>query len=54
MNGGSYVALSGIIAERARLNMVANNISNVNTVGYKRGGARFGEFLPAKAREPSA
>ena len=48
------MALSGIIAERARLNMVANNISNVNTVGYKSGGAVFGEFLSARALETSA
>lgn len=45
MNGGSYIALSGIIAQQERLDMVTNNLSNVNTVGYKSTGAVFGDFL---------
>ena len=49
MNGGSYIALSGILAEERKLSIVTNNISNVNTVGYKSSGAEFAEFLSPKA-----
>lgn len=49
MNGGSYVALSGIVAEEQRLNAVTNNLANANTVGYKSGGLTFGEFLSNKS-----
>ncbi|RZD14534.1 MAG: flagellar basal-body rod protein FlgF [Candidatus Acidulodesulfobacterium ferriphilum] len=49
MNGGSYVALSGIIAEGQKLNMITNNLANANTVGYKSSGSLFGEFLSRKA-----
>ena len=49
MNGGSYVALSGILAEERKLSIVTNNISNVNTVGYKSSNADFAEFLSPKA-----
>ncbi|MHB1697344.1 MAG: flagellar basal-body rod protein FlgF [bacterium] len=49
MNGGSYVVLSGIISEGRKLDMVTNNISNVNTVGYKSSNMLFGEFLSPKA-----
>ena len=49
MNGGSYIALSGILAEERKLSMVTNNISNVNTVGYKSSNADFAEFLSPKA-----
>ncbi len=51
MNGGSYIALSGILAEEKRLNTVADNIANVNTVGYKSTEQVFGEFLSAKSVE---
>lgn len=33
---GLYSAASGMIAQRERLNVVANNIANVDTVGFKR------------------
>ena len=49
MNGGSYIALSGILAEERRLSAVANNLSNVNTAGYKSTNVNFAEFLSQKA-----
>lgn len=36
MDRGSYVAASGGLAEFKRLEIVANNLANVNTVGYKQ------------------
>jgi flagellar basal-body rod protein FlgF len=49
MNGGSYIALSGILAEEKRLSAVTNNLSNVNTAGYKSSGVTFAEFLSPQA-----
>lgn len=49
MNGGLYVALSGIVAERQRLDIITDNLSNANTAGYKSSGSVFGEFLSHKA-----
>lgn len=53
MNGGSYIALSGIMAEESKLNAVTNNLSNVNTVGYKSDNTVFADFLSKKAMEVS-
>ncbi|MHB8231601.1 MAG: flagellar basal-body rod protein FlgF [bacterium] len=49
MNGASYVALSGMLSEGEKLDMITNNISNVNTVGYKSSNMLFGEFLSPEA-----
>jgi flagellar basal-body rod protein FlgG len=49
MNSGSYIALSGILAEERMLNAVSNNLSNVNTVGYKSSNVTFAEFLSPQA-----
>ena len=49
MNGGSYVALSGIIKEGQKLNMITNNLANANTIGYKSSSSLFGEFLSRTA-----
>ena len=49
MNGGSYIALSGILSEERKWAMITNNISNVNTVGYKSSNVDFAEFLSQKA-----
>jgi len=39
------IALSGINAATAGLNTTANNIANVNTVGFKRSRAEFGDLF---------
>ncbi|MCG6117722.1 MAG: flagellar hook protein FlgE [Aquimonas sp.] len=39
------IALSGINAASAGLNTTANNIANVNTVGFKRSRAEFGDLF---------
>jgi len=48
MNGGLYIALSGVVAERQKLDIITDNLSNANTVGYKSSGSVFGEFLSRK------
>ncbi len=49
MNGGSYIALSGMLAEGKKLAIITDNISNVNTVGYKSSNVTFAEFLSPQA-----
>ncbi|MFW0883578.1 flagellar basal-body rod protein FlgF [Candidatus Acidulodesulfobacterium sp. H_13] len=49
MDGGSYIALSGILSEEKKMSMATNNLSNVNTIGYKSSNVLFGEFLSQKA-----
>ena len=41
---GWYTAVSGMRAQQWRLDAVANNLSNVNTDGFKRGQAAFRAF----------
>jgi flagellar basal-body rod protein FlgF len=44
------VALSRQTALRRELDVVANNIANINTTGFKADGAVFSEFLTSEAR----
>ena len=51
MNGAFYIGATGLDAEQRALEIVANNITNVNTTGYKRTQARFSALLgPADPR----
>ncbi|MCY0886122.1 MAG: flagellar hook-basal body complex protein, partial [Firmicutes bacterium] len=43
--GALYAAISGLNAEQTALNVVAENIANTNTVGYKSSSVRFAEAL---------
>lgn len=46
MNRGIYPLLSGGIAQEMKLEMVSNNLSNINTIGYKKDKAIFKSYLP--------
>ncbi len=35
MSGGMYLAAAGALVQQMRLEMLANNVANINTVGYK-------------------
>ena len=48
MQNGLYVALSAQVALQKRLETVAANVANMNTVGYRADGVTFSEQL-AKA-----
>lgn len=48
---GIYSALSGAIAQGARLDTIANNIANVNTPGFKRDEQDFREYLTAYEKQ---
>jgi flagellar basal-body rod protein FlgF len=47
MDQGIYTAASGAMAMEERLNMIANNIANVNTVGFKKDAISYQEFQKA-------
>lgn len=55
MSKGIWPAVSGSLAQAQRLDVVANNLANVNTVGFKRDAAAFRQVLTdaqsASARE---
>ncbi len=52
MSKGIYTAVSGAIAQSARLDTIANNLANVNTPGFKRDGQLFKEYLTSYEKEP--
>lgn len=41
----NFTARSGLIAQQQRLDVIANNIANINTVGFKQQRAEFKEML---------
>ena len=45
MTGAMYAAISGLKAHMEKLNVIGNNISNVNTYGYKAARTTFKESL---------
>jgi len=45
MMDGVYAAISGLEANQTMLNVTANNLANVNTVGYKGAGITFSDSL---------
>ncbi|MGA6925305.1 MAG: flagellar basal-body rod protein FlgF [Desulfosarcina sp.] len=42
MSGGMYLAAAGALVQQLRLEMLANNVANINTVGYKAETSVFG------------
>lgn len=49
-----YASSSGMRALDEKLNVVANNLANVNTVGFKRSRVNFEDLLYQVRREPGA
>lgn len=45
MNSSFYVAANGAAAQQTRMDSVANNLANINTVGYKRTDTTFGDLI---------
>ena len=50
MDNSLLVGLSRQTALQRELEVVANNIANINTTGYKADGAVFAEYMPGGAR----
>ena len=40
-NGALHVARTGLDAQNAKMQVIANNLANVNTTGFKRDRANF-------------
>ncbi len=53
MMGGMYAAISGLDANQTMLNETANNLANVNTVGYKSARVTFADSLTQVLRGAS-
>jgi flagellar basal-body rod protein FlgG len=51
MNSGIYAAISGSMAMMDQLDVLANNLANVNTPGYKKDTIRFEAVLAATASQ---
>ncbi len=47
-----HAAASGMRAQDQKLNVLANNLANINTVGFKRSRANFEDLLYQQKREP--
>lgn len=45
MRTGSYAATVGAMEQQKRLDIIANNIANANSPGYKKDGVHFSDFL---------
>lgn len=56
MSGGMYLAAAGALVQQMRLELLANNVANINTLGYKGEKAifRIAEDAPATAPDPAA
>jgi flagellar basal-body rod protein FlgG len=52
MSKGMFTAVSGAIAQSAKLDTIANNLANVNTPGFKRDSQLFREYLTSYEKEP--
>jgi flagellar basal-body rod protein FlgF len=51
MADGIYTALTGAIAQQQTLDVIANNVANVNTTGYRADRAAFAEFLAGAQKD---
>lgn len=49
-----FTAATGMEAQRINIDVVANNLANVNTTGFKRGRADFQDLLYQNVRTPGA
>ncbi len=49
-----WVAKTGLDAQQTRMAVIANNLANVNTTGFKRGRAIFADLLYQTVRQPGA
>ena len=45
MNAAFYIGATGLVAQQHALDVIANNIANINTTGFKRSTARFADMV---------
>ena len=49
-----WIARTGLDAQQTQLDVIANNLANVSTNGFKRGRAVFEDLLYQTMRQPGA
>src|SRR2546423_386705 len=49
-----YTSATGMMAQQLNLDVIANNLANVNTTGYKKSSAHFQDLLYQNLRVPGA
>jgi len=54
MNQALWVAKTGLDAQQTRMSVIANNLANTNTSGFKRDRANFEDLLYRQVRQPGA
>ncbi|MBK1694282.1 flagellar basal-body rod protein FlgG [Chromatium weissei] len=54
MNQSLWIAKTGLDAQQTRMAVVANNLANVNTNGFKKGRAVFEDLIYQTIRQPGA
>lgn len=52
MNPALWVAKTGLDAQQTRMSVIANNLANVNTSGFKRDRAQFEDLMYQTIRQP--
>ncbi|MBW2307917.1 MAG: flagellar hook basal-body protein, partial [Deltaproteobacteria bacterium] len=50
MHSDIFIAATGLMAQEKRLEVIANNLANANTTGFKRDVASFGTWLDIQLR----
>jgi flagellar basal-body rod protein FlgG len=51
MNDAMYIAATGIQAQKTLLDVVANNVANINTPGFKRASLQFHDLMVAPSAQ---
>lgn len=54
MERALWISKTGLDAQRTRMAVVAHNLANVNTTGFKRGRGVFADLLYQNVRQPGA
>jgi len=54
MNDAFYVGAVGLDAQQQALDVIANNVANINTTGFKRSEMRFSEVMSQRVAEQDA
>lgn len=54
MEAALWVSKTGLDAQNTNVSVIANNLANVSTVGYKKGRAVFEDLLYQNIRQPGA
>lgn len=54
MASALHIARSGLDAQQTRMSVVANNLANVSTTGFKRGRPSFEDLLYETVKQPGA